>query len=364
MYNVLILNGVGTKSIATIKMLEELEERSKKNITELFDYVAATSTTGVIASFLTTPNADGKQKYSVKEIREMLWGNNSNKGILQNVFSHDNRYSYFKHWYYGFKYTEDALTPLLNEIGSEHKLSDTVIPLNIVATSTSDLEIVSLSTFAANKDSRKDYKISDITKVTLAKPGYFKEAELMDGSSKKYYIDGSSTAPNVIFKVLQDIKTYYKNIDYKDINVVFVGVGRLKFNSKIETKKWDLNKIKSFITDNEADEWMYNFQLTCSELKQLKILGSVSCLLQIDNIVDPEFDRCKKKDFDKIVEGIKTFIQNIEDNSPRDEIGELITFLENKNATEVHLDKLTQELDDLLNLLNITQIKEMVSDQV
>src|SRR5690349_5193892 len=61
-YRVLTLHGGGIRGIINARILQELEEKSGKPITELFDYIIGTSIGGIIAAGLTVPSDEDKTK--------------------------------------------------------------------------------------------------------------------------------------------------------------------------------------------------------------------------------------------------------------------------------------------------------------
>ncbi|MEP3275681.1 MAG: patatin-like phospholipase family protein [Stappiaceae bacterium] len=65
---VLTIDGGALHGLASLEVLKGLEEESGRPISDLFDFIAGTSTGAIIATTILMPNADGKPKYSVDEV--------------------------------------------------------------------------------------------------------------------------------------------------------------------------------------------------------------------------------------------------------------------------------------------------------
>jgi uncharacterized protein len=72
MQKVLSIDGGGIRGILPAMILAEIERRTRKLTSELFDLVAGTSTGGILALGLTKPGQNGKPKYSAKKLIEAM----------------------------------------------------------------------------------------------------------------------------------------------------------------------------------------------------------------------------------------------------------------------------------------------------
>ena len=75
---VLSIDGGGVKGVVTIRILQEIEKRTNKTISQLFDIVTGTSTGGFIASALITPGQDGKPQYNAEYLMNLYLNELSN----------------------------------------------------------------------------------------------------------------------------------------------------------------------------------------------------------------------------------------------------------------------------------------------
>jgi uncharacterized protein len=71
MKKVLSIDGGGIRGIIPAMVLTEIESRTNKATSELFDLVAGTSTGGILALGLTKPGQDGKAQYSAERLIEL-----------------------------------------------------------------------------------------------------------------------------------------------------------------------------------------------------------------------------------------------------------------------------------------------------
>src|SRR3954471_11307345 len=70
-FRLLTLDGGGIRGIFTAMVLAEIERRSAKPVSQLFDVLAGTSTGGILALGLTLKNAAGQPRYSAAELVEL-----------------------------------------------------------------------------------------------------------------------------------------------------------------------------------------------------------------------------------------------------------------------------------------------------
>lgn len=68
MRQVLSIDGGGIRGITRAMVLAEIERRTGKPASELFDLVAGTSTGGILALGVTTPGRGGKPQYGAKRL--------------------------------------------------------------------------------------------------------------------------------------------------------------------------------------------------------------------------------------------------------------------------------------------------------
>jgi patatin-like phospholipase/acyl hydrolase len=68
---ILAIDGGGIRGIIPAVILSEIEKRTQKPVSELFDLVVGTSTGGILALFLVKPNNQGRPQYTAKDLVAM-----------------------------------------------------------------------------------------------------------------------------------------------------------------------------------------------------------------------------------------------------------------------------------------------------
>src|SRR6266567_7952939 len=71
-FKVLAVDGGGIRGIIPALVLAEIEARTKRPISDLFDLIAGTSTGGVIALGLVKPGADGEPEYKAQDLVKLF----------------------------------------------------------------------------------------------------------------------------------------------------------------------------------------------------------------------------------------------------------------------------------------------------
>ena len=196
--SILSLDGGGIRDIIPGVVLSYLEKRlqsldnSELKIGDYFDFIAGTSTGGILACTYLVKGEDGKAKYSAEEALN-LYLQEGNK-----IFHKDIRTKVKS----GFglldeKYGDDALQENLKRIFEDLLLSSFIKPCLITA-----YEITSRSAYFFNSadsliHSMYDFKIRDVARSTSAAPTYFEPAKVQSQSGQTFYfIDGGMFANN------------------------------------------------------------------------------------------------------------------------------------------------------------------------
>src|ERR1700754_2691236 len=65
---VLCIDGGGIRGLIPALVLAEIERRTDRRIAEMVDFVAGTSTGGILACALTRPDPDGRPLFSAEEL--------------------------------------------------------------------------------------------------------------------------------------------------------------------------------------------------------------------------------------------------------------------------------------------------------
>ncbi|RYE14034.1 MAG: patatin, partial [Sphingobacteriaceae bacterium] len=144
-----------------------------KHITDYFDIISGTSTGGIIALLLSTPDQDGKPKYNASDMLELY-----NK-LGSKVFKRSIWQKAKTGWgWWGAKYSSDNLEELLIQYFGEIELKDVIKTVIVPA-----YEIEMDKSFFFKSERAKiypkhNYKLKDIARATSAAPTYFEPAQI------------------------------------------------------------------------------------------------------------------------------------------------------------------------------------------
>ncbi|XP_060671922.1 patatin-like protein 2 [Ziziphus jujuba] len=290
---ILSIDGGGVRGIipATIlKFLETELQRIDKNqdarIADYFDFIAGTSTGGLITAMLTAPNNEKRPLFAAKDIRDFYLENckfifPSNKdsvaanknlilqwpswmpsvgdaldwiqGTLKNVGN------YIAQVLYQPKYDGEDLHKKIREMMNEKRIHETLTNVIIPTFDIKRLQPVSFTTLKAKLDDSKDALLSDVCIATSAAPYYFPPHYFKTKSSKGntedfHLVDGGVAANNPTLlaicelmreEVRDNSSSCLNNIDPTKFLILSIGTGSCKRSNKLEVgeaKEWGLVK--------------------------------------------------------------------------------------------------------------------------
>ncbi|KAG6737390.1 hypothetical protein POTOM_058908 [Populus tomentosa] len=287
---VLSIDGGGVRGIiASIvlsyleSILQGLENDKEVRIADYFDFIAGTSTGGLITAMLTAPDHMKRPLFTAKEIisfyveksknifpKESTDANNHDQeaktkpqnAILDvlnssntNIF--DNILRYIISWervpqpvrkmvmsilqpkYDGYNLHETVKESLAKELVISETITNVIIP-------TFDIKRfrpIIFSTLKAKRDESMDPPLSDVCIATSAAPCYFPPHLLTANAKEFHLVDGGVAANNPsLLAVCEVIKE--KNVDYSKILLLSLGTGEQKGKDKLEVgedpSKWGI----------------------------------------------------------------------------------------------------------------------------
>ncbi|MFN7039527.1 MAG: patatin-like phospholipase family protein [Alphaproteobacteria bacterium] len=211
---ILSIDGGGIRGIIPALILANLESRlhNNKRIIDHFNIVSGTSTGGIIALLLATPDNQGKAKYNINEVLELyerLGNNVFNASILQKLTS-------------GFgwlnsKYSAQNLEKLLDEYFGNAELKNSLTNIIIPAYEIEIDKTFFFKNTRAVKSEENNFKFKDIARATSAAPGYFKPAIINNSPCSETYvlIDGGISINNPsLAATVYGLDIYGKDNDY------------------------------------------------------------------------------------------------------------------------------------------------------
>lgn len=236
---ILSIDGGGIRGIIPVTILAELEKRTGRRIHELFDYIAGTSTGGLLTLFLNKSNpqpAESLFNLYINQGKAIFPPRPVNKKNVGKIIESWVKNTY-KDYMEGPKYTVDGLNAILMEQVGDAKMSDTINPCLITSYETEN----SQATFFTNYDDRyKNLLIREVARATSAAPTYFEPQKI---AGKGTFIDGGMHSNNpsmcAYIEVIKQLKQANISPLGKKIVVVSLGTGDCLQSYEYEDmKKW------------------------------------------------------------------------------------------------------------------------------
>ena len=231
MKKILSIDGGGIRGIIPGQILVHLErllqEKSgdpEARLGEYFDFMAGTSTGGILICLLLAPSSkdNRKPRYSARQAVDLylkhgekvfdldIWQIiTSGKGVLDE------------------KYNEKALVKLLDQYFKKERLSDLIKPCIITAY---DIERRKTHFFAQQDRARKgkggDFYVKDVCRATSAAPTFFEAALVKSLSGVSYaLVDGGVFANNPTLCAYSEVRNASGRPKAKDMFIVSLGTG-------------------------------------------------------------------------------------------------------------------------------------------
>ncbi len=228
---ILSLDGGGIRGIISAVILAEIENRTKRPISSLFDLIAGTSTGGILALGLTKPE-NGKPRYGAGDLVRLY----EDKGGT--IFSHTLCHEICSlRGLVEERYPSDGVEAVLDECFGSTKLSESLTNLFITSYEIELRDPFFFRTIKARNDPAYDYLMKDVARATSAAPTYFQPAKVRskkqaEGSDRlDYYalVDGGMFANNPSMCAFVEAKTAgtVNRQGREDLMMVSVGTGQL-----------------------------------------------------------------------------------------------------------------------------------------
>ncbi|MBA0724658.1 hypothetical protein Golax_021333 [Gossypium laxum] len=280
MTTVLSIDGGGIRGIIPSTLLAFLETKLQEldgpnaRIADYFDLIAGTSTGGLIATMLTTPNQQNRPSFAAKDISNFYLEHSPK------IFPQHSRFNFLasmgnsiKATFSGPKYDGKYLRSLTNQLLQDTTLKQTLTNVLIPAFDIKLLQPVIFSTNNAKSDVAKNARLADVCMSTSAAPTYlpahYFETKDADGKTLTFdLIDGGVAANNpvrtissfrlTLLAITQITKDMWKEkseivgneaIDCRRMLVLSLGAGAAKHEEKYNAaaaSKWG------------RIDWLYN----------------------------------------------------------------------------------------------------------
>lgn len=203
---VLSIDGGGIRGIIPALVLAELEERTGRPTSDLFDFIAGTSTGGILACALTRPadpaGASAGPRFSAREIVDIYVEEGPaifDRSILKRIESADG--------YLDERYDDDGLNAALERFLGATRLAEARTDIMVTAYELEARFAFFFRSSRARNDPTYDFAMSDVARATSAAPTYFEPAAVTDRAGSRTYalVDGGVFATNPAMCALADV---------------------------------------------------------------------------------------------------------------------------------------------------------------
>jgi len=253
-FRILSLDGGGLRGIIPVLVLKEIERRSGKRITDLFDMVAGTSTGGLIACGMMVSDDGKSSKYTLDDIENIYRENGKDifpkktffKKIIGSISSLKNP-----------KFSADGLQKVLENLLQQKRIADCAKPIFITSYDLFNNEALLFKYRHAIKYPENNALLVDVCRATSAAPTYLPAYDFVYQNKKRICVDGGLYMNNPAMGALIEVIKYHKEAPYNlpdlklnDISVLSLGTGH--YSSEIARKKvegWGLLDWATNITD-------------------------------------------------------------------------------------------------------------------
>ncbi|CAG8516320.1 13816_t:CDS:1 [Dentiscutata erythropus] len=249
-YNILSIDGGGIRGILPALWLSEIEYRTRRPISHLFNMITGTSTGGIVAAGLSKPHneyPDFKPMFSATDLLN-IYQNHSKR-----LFTLDNS------WSPKSKYTDEGRSNLFKEYFGQTKLSNALTDLVIPAINEDNAAPVCLFTRndARNDESKNDTFVDALMAATSI-PTFFSPYNIRH---KGLFSDGGMHVNNPAMTSFNEAIRY--RVASEKVFILSLGTGNYIPNpSKPVLYRdqlfWASNQFNIANDENEIDRQMYS----------------------------------------------------------------------------------------------------------
>jgi uncharacterized protein len=213
-FYILSIDGGGLKGLIAIRILRLIQELTGENIFRKFDFLAGTSTGGLIVAALVTGDKHKKNIYDLAHIESLYME------VGQNVFKQG-----------GLALNGRELEKfgeLLKDTFGNTRLSETIKPVFIPTYDVCEGRIIGFKTRSALQNKLKDLPLTDVCRATSAIPPVFPDCVLRYNRRLVHCLDAGAHLKNPAIAALAEVmkhKNYYGVRSEKEIALLSISTG-------------------------------------------------------------------------------------------------------------------------------------------
>lgn len=261
MQKVLSIDGGGIRGIIPAMVLAEIESRTGKATSELFDLVAGTSTGGILALGLTKPGQNGKTQYGAEKLIE-LYETEGEKIFSRPVWHRVHSAGGLAEE----KYPSTGIEDVTRRYFGDRRLAEALTEVLVTAYEIEGRAPWFFKRRHAKDQSKKGHNffMRDVARATSAAPTYFEPLQLSVGpEGNRAFIDGGVHSNNPAMCAYVEARKIHP--EENDFLVVSLGTGELTRSLPYEeVRGWGLalwaQPILSVVFDGVADTVDYQLR--------------------------------------------------------------------------------------------------------
>jgi patatin-like phospholipase/acyl hydrolase len=219
---ILSIDSGGNGGVITARIIQEIEKKAGKHISEIFDYMVGISAGAVIVGYINAAKEPNVPKFKTENLVNFYI--ESLKEIMESSFSHKIK-SGFGIW--GALYERSTLDKKLKYSFEDIKLSDTLKPLITYSFSLDKNELRTWSTDKANNEPNENFFIRDAIGASVSAPSIFAPKRTISTNGEELIdVDAGIIRVNPSLLAITTLKESNQNLTNDDFIVVSIG-GRI-----------------------------------------------------------------------------------------------------------------------------------------
>lgn len=204
---VLSVDGGGVKGLIPARILQYIEEKTGKKISEIFDIFVGTSTGGLISLFLNTPTDSGDAAYDASDLVQMY------KDLSVRIFSHSNYLRKIRgvKGVLTSKYSAKPYEQLLKLYFKNNTVRQSINPVLITSVDIENQRPFIFNTVEVARGRQENTFLWEAARATSAAPTYFKPYKLRMEDKVLTLVDGGVGINNPSLLGISLAKELYPN---------------------------------------------------------------------------------------------------------------------------------------------------------
>jgi uncharacterized protein len=253
-FRILSIDGGGMRGIVPLEVLKFIEQRYNKKIYELFDFIAGTSTGGLIACGLVVSDDGKTPKFSLKELENIYL--ERGKEIFPSPFALIRIFRFIRSLK-SPKFKEEGLEKVLIDVLGNKRITNCIKPILIPTYDLYNNNALLFKSRHAELEASKNALLIDVCRATSAAPTYFPAYKFTFDGRPTICIDGGIFMNNPSMGALAEIYKHFNSPIYNltkpeldNIKILSLGTGN--YTPEIARKKvenWGLLDWATQISD-------------------------------------------------------------------------------------------------------------------